>query len=79
MVTIDLPAVDSVVNVTVTAANAFGSGPASHISVDEISELPNVYVHMVLLIYNFIFTCVFTCGTTKTSPLLCACMDHIFS
>ena len=39
MATIYLPAVDSDVNVIVTAINVFGSGPASNISMDEISEL----------------------------------------
>ena len=39
MATIDLPAVDSDVNVVVTALNAFGSGPNSNIVMDEISEL----------------------------------------
>ena len=39
MATINLPAVDSDVNVFVTAMNAFGSGPASNIVLNEISEL----------------------------------------
>ena len=37
--TIDLPAVDSDVNVAVTAVNVFGSGPSSNIAMDKISEL----------------------------------------
>ena len=39
MATIDLPAVDSDVNVIVTAMNVFGSGPSSNNVLDEISEL----------------------------------------
>ena len=39
MATIDLPAVDSDVNVFVTAMNVFGSGPASNIVLNEISQL----------------------------------------
>ena len=38
MATIDLPAVDSDVNVAVTPMNVFGSGPVSDIAMDEISE-----------------------------------------
>ena len=37
--TIDLPAVDSDVNVFVTAINVFGTGGNSDISTDKISEL----------------------------------------
>ena len=37
--TIDLPAVDSDVNVFVTAMNVFGTGGDSDILVDDISEL----------------------------------------
>ena len=37
MATIDLPAVDSDVNIFVTAMNVFGSGPASNIALNEIS------------------------------------------
>ena len=37
--TIDLPAVDSDVNVFVTAMNVFGTGGDSDISIHEISEL----------------------------------------
>ena len=39
MATIDLPAVDGDVNVIVTVMNVFGSGPASNVAMDEISEL----------------------------------------
>ena len=39
MATINLPAVDSDVNVAVTAENVFGSGPFSNIVMDKISEL----------------------------------------
>jgi len=40
MTTIDLPAVDSDVHVTVTAMNVFGLGPSSNIvAMDKISEL----------------------------------------
>ena len=39
MATIDLPAVDSDVSVTVTAMNVFGSGSISNVSMDKISEL----------------------------------------
>ena len=38
--TIDLPPVDSDVNVFVTAMNVFGIGGDSEILMDEISELP---------------------------------------
>ena len=37
--TIDLPAVNSDVNVFVTAMNVFGTGGSSEIVIDEISEL----------------------------------------
>ena len=46
MATVDLPAVDSDVNVIVTAVNVFGLGPASNISMDEISEL---YIHTYII------------------------------
>ena len=36
--TIDLPAVDSDVNVSVTAMNVFGTGDSRNVSMDEISE-----------------------------------------
>ena len=39
MATIDLPAVDSDVYVSVTAENVFGSGPFSDNAMDKISEL----------------------------------------
>ena len=39
--TIDLPAVDSDVNVFVTAMNVFGTGDSRNVSVDEISESHN--------------------------------------
>ena len=43
--TIDLPAVDSDVNVFVTAMNVFGTGGSSEILMDEISEL-TTYIHI---------------------------------
>ena len=51
MATIDLPAVDSDVNVVVTAMNVFGSGPASNIAADKICELyvRLGYVHAYVL------------------------------
>ena len=39
MATIDLPAVDSDVNVFVTVMNLFGTGENSEIVMDDISEL----------------------------------------
>ena len=49
MATIDLPAVDSDVNVFVTAMNVFGSGPASNIVLNEISQLIyTVFVYMYI-------------------------------
>ena len=44
MATIDLPAVDSDVNVFVTVMNLFGTGENSDILIDEISELYSTYV-----------------------------------
>ena len=46
--TIDLPAVDSDVNVFVTATNLFGTGGVSALLMDEISELPIMYIIHVL-------------------------------
>ena len=46
--TIDLPAVDSHVNVFVTAMNVFGTGANSEVSIDYISELTTyMYIHML--------------------------------
>ena len=42
--TIDLPAVDSDVNVYVTATNVLGTGGDSALLMDEISELPIIYI-----------------------------------
>ena len=42
--TIDLPAVDSDVNVYVAATNVFGTGGDSALLMDEISELPIIYI-----------------------------------
>ena len=56
MTTIDLPAVDSDVNVFVTAMNVFGSGPASNIVLNEISELA-IYIHTV---NTYIYACTYT-------------------
>ena len=39
--TIDLPAVDSDINVFVTAMNVFGTGGNGEVSMDDISELRN--------------------------------------
>ena len=44
MATIDLPAVDSDVNVFVTVMNLFGTGRNSDISLDKISELYSTYI-----------------------------------
>ena len=46
--TIDLPAVDSDVNVYVTATNVFGTGGVSALLMDEISELPIIYIMHIL-------------------------------
>ena len=44
--TIDLPAVDSDVNVFVTATNVFGAGGNGKVSMDDISKLCNyLYAH----------------------------------
>lgn len=51
--TFDLPATDSNVNVTVTAMNAFGSGPASDVSMDNISKL-HMYVRMNVLVHTYV-------------------------
>ena len=45
MTTFDLPAVDSDVNVFVTAMNVFGTGEDSDILVNEISELTMYYMY----------------------------------
>ena len=49
MITIDLPAVDSDVNVFVTAMNVFGSADPSDVATDEISEL---------IMYTYLYICV---------------------
>ena len=46
--TIDLPAVDSDVNVFVTAMSVFGTGPVSNSAMNEISEL---HIHLHVHIY----------------------------
>ena len=46
--TIDLPAVDSDVNVFVTVMNVFGTGGDSDILMDEISELHDSIVLMYM-------------------------------
>ena len=51
MVKIDLQAVDSDVNVNVTAINVFGSGPASDTAMDVISEFCMYYTCMYMRIY----------------------------
>ena len=43
IVTFDLPATDSDVNVTVTAMNVFGSGPASNVSNNSMSNISELY------------------------------------
>ena len=44
--TIDLPAVDSDINVFVTTTNVFGTGGNGEVSMDDISELRNyLYAH----------------------------------
>ena len=43
MATFDLPATDSDVNVTVTAMNVFGSGPASNVSNASMSNISELY------------------------------------
>ena len=58
---IDLPAVDSDVNVFVTAMNVFGTGGNGEVSVDYISEL-TTYVHICTYIccqFGYILVCSF--------------------
>ena len=57
MTIIDLPAVDSDVNVFVTAMNVFGSGPASNVVHNEISEL---YILCTGFVYTYMY------GTYRT-------------
>ena len=54
MTTIDLPAVDSDVNVFVTAMNVFGSGPSSNIVLDEISELHTACIYLCMYVRTYI-------------------------
>ena len=51
MVTIDLPAVDSDVNVFVTAMNVFGTEGNSEIVMDDISEL-TTYIYASTYVVN---------------------------
>ena len=54
-INIILPAVNSIVNVTVTAMNVFGMGPVSEFEVDVISKLTGCSIctlHVLLHIYN---------------------------
>ena len=51
MAVINLPAVDSDVNVFVTAMNASGSGPARNIAVEKISELHTARMCMFITTY----------------------------
>ena len=62
----DLPALDSDVNVVVTAINVFGSGPASNVAVDEICELGYLHtyirtyyknVNIVYVTHTLLWTC----------------------
>ena len=48
--TIDLPAVDTDINVYVTATNVFGTGGYSVVLMDEISELPT-YICLYIRMY----------------------------
>ena len=59
--TIDLPAVDSDVNVFVTAMNVFGTGGDSDILMDDISELQSPIVHMYVYQYTYIHIHTYTC------------------
>ena len=45
-INIILPAVNSIVNVTVTAMNVFGMGPASESEIDSISKLTGCCICM---------------------------------
>ena len=54
MATIDLPAVDSDVNVFVTVMNVFGTGGNSKILIDEISELSHTYICMYMQVHNYV-------------------------
>ena len=54
--TIDLPAVDSDVNVYVTAMNVFGTGGDSGILMDEISES---HTYITTYIVQYIFTYIY--------------------
>ena len=61
--TIDLPAVDSDINVFVTATNVFGTGNNSDVLMDDISELHNpivyTYIRMYIHTYTFEHTTIF--------------------
>ena len=66
--TIDLPAVDSVVNVFVTAMNVFGSGGNSATLMDNISELTTyMHVHMFAKTgYTCMYVAFITCSYMYT-------------
>ena len=51
--TIDLPAVDSDVNVFVTTMNVFGTGGFGDVSMDDISELRN-YLRICTYIHTYV-------------------------
>ena len=53
--TIDLPAVDSDINVFVAAMNVFGTGGDSDILMGEISELLSPIVHMYINIRTYMY------------------------
>ena len=63
--TIDLPAVDSDVNVFVTATNVFGTGNNSDVLMNDISELYNpivyTYIHICICIHTYVHTYIRIC------------------
>ena len=54
MATIDLPAVDSDVNIVVTAVNVFGSGPNSTIFINKICELIIRMYYIITIIFIYL-------------------------
>ena len=71
MVTINLPAVDSDVNVFVTVMNVFGTGDNSNVLMDDISELPTC-THSYLL-YTYLYDRVAKWLAYKTKIILYTC------
>ena len=72
MATIDLPAVDSDVNVFVTAMNVFGTEGNIEIVMDDISEL-TTYIHTYVRTYVYVST--YVTGFEKSH--LCCTITNI--